>query len=147
MDFTASARWSTSSSLPVRKKSGTSPTVGKLGVPGATSTNDWTALHVAAQDGDEALVQSILKRSVADINAQAGKVGQTPLYNAAFRGHEHIIKLLLDKGADPRKRTTQGFTAAKIADQFGHRSCANLLRNRMGRSSIFARFGVLRNGV
>jgi ankyrin repeat protein len=92
----------------------------------AKAKMEWTALHQAAVKGHGEVVARLLEHDV-DINAQAGRVGQTPLYNAAFKGHDHIIKLLLDKGADPRKRTTQKKTAADIAAQFGHKSCEKLL--------------------
>jgi ankyrin repeat protein len=240
MDYAASARWSTISSMPLRKKIGSSATVGKSDTPDAISTGPLTALHSAAQQGDEASVQSILNGSVADIDkreskhghtplcraamnghvhiirillahgadpevatvrlrstplliaaerghdlavealllggadvraktrggwtalhqaaakghvvvvarllehdadldAQGGRFSKTPLYSAASHGHDDIIKLLLDKGADPRTKTTEKLTAADAAAKKGHKNCEKLLLNRMGPVPFFAR--------
>jgi ankyrin repeat protein len=45
----------------------------------------------------------LLLEKGADVKAHDG-LGQTPLYAAAERGKADMVKLLLDKGADPNER-------------------------------------------
>ncbi|MBV2145332.1 MAG: ankyrin repeat domain-containing protein, partial [Wolbachia endosymbiont of Pissodes strobi] len=51
-----------------------------------------------AQRGDIELVESILKEEV-DVNISNNK-GLSPIYLAAEKGHLHVVKLLLKKGAN-----------------------------------------------
>lgn len=55
-------------------------------------------LREAARVGDAKKVQSLLEQG-ADVDAQS-RYGVTALSFAADRGHEEIVKILLDKGAD-----------------------------------------------
>jgi len=81
----------------------------------AKSTAGWTALylaaHLAAQNGHEAIVRSLLIKK-PNIRARAGANGQTPLYQAAINNHEAVIALLLDPGAFLELGNTNGDTAA-----------------------------------
>jgi ankyrin repeat protein len=57
-------------------------------------------LHVAAEAGDWASIQRHLRAGV-DVNAQdAG--GASPLLLAVFKGHDRIVKLLLQHHGDAR---------------------------------------------
>lgn len=88
-------------------------TLGQTGVVrlllsyGATDTKDHQgkhALHYAAEKGHLDVVvhlhQSIMLSGSGDINAQ-DYYGMTPCHWAAKEGHQDIMKLLLDKGANP----------------------------------------------
>ncbi len=55
-------------------------------------------LHLAAQMGEVELVESILKEEI-DIDISNNK-GLSPIYLAAEKGHLHVVKLLLKKGAN-----------------------------------------------
>ncbi|WP_341816033.1 ankyrin repeat domain-containing protein [Wolbachia endosymbiont (group B) of Idaea biselata] len=55
-------------------------------------------LHLAAQMGEIELVESILKEEI-DIDISNNK-GLSPIYLAAEKGHLHVVKLLLKKGAN-----------------------------------------------
>ena len=58
-------------------------------------------LQEACEEGDLALVQTLLRD---DINAESRVWGGTPLTRACYGGHLHIVKFLLEKGADATYR-------------------------------------------
>lgn len=53
--------------------------------------------------------------------------GGTPLHTAAFVGEPEVLRMLLDRGADPRLTTDDGRTAIDIAREQGHAEAAALL--------------------
>ena len=53
--------------------------------------------------------------------------GGTPLHTAAFVGDPEVLRMLLDRGADPRLTTDDGKTAIDIARERGHAEAAALL--------------------
>ncbi|OAG06012.1 ankyrin [Paraphaeosphaeria sporulosa] len=61
-------------------------------------SNDSTPLYYACSDGDVDIAQVLIDME-ADINVQGGHYGNA-LQAASSRGHEAIVKLLLDKGAE-----------------------------------------------
>jgi ankyrin repeat protein len=62
-------------------------------------SDDYTALHVAAGNGDINNLQKLLADQEYNINASAKHLG-SPLCEAARNGHEICVKLLLEVGAD-----------------------------------------------
>lgn len=58
-----------------------------------------TALHEAADNGDEDIVRLLLEHH-ANVNAPGCEWSDSPLYVAAKTGHEAIARLLLDYGAN-----------------------------------------------
>jgi predicted nucleotide-binding protein len=58
------------------------------------------------------------------------KNGNTPLMNAALRGHVEICKLLLDHGAKIESKDDDGFTPLHFACHNGHLSVISLLIDR-----------------
>lgn len=68
----------------------------------------------ACETGDIGYVGKILEAfpSMLDL---VSPLGQTPLFHAAMYAQEHIVKLLLDKGADTAHRDPHGFTACEQA--------------------------------
>ena len=68
------------------------------------------------------------KAAGADINKATTRSGSTPLYAAAYGGHESVVELLLTAGAEVDKATTyDGSTALGIASCFGHSKVCSLL--------------------
>ncbi|TQN66287.1 Ankyrin-2, partial [Colletotrichum shisoi] len=78
-------------------------------------------LHAAVQsccggpdgDGSKASMNLLwlLLENKANVNAQAGKLGQTPLHLAAVGGSSSVVWLLLENGADPRRPDSKNRTA------------------------------------
>lgn len=96
-----------------------SPTLALLLESGAsittTDSGERTALHWAANLGRLHVMSLLLDAvSAAEIDA-FDKDQWTPLANAAGKGHEAVVKLLLAHGADPEKKTTSGQTPLHLA--------------------------------
>lgn len=85
-----------------------------------------TSLHIAAAEGDEALVKYFYGvRASASI---ADNMDRTPMHLAAENGHAHIIEILADKfKASIYERTKDGSTLMHIASLNGHAECATML--------------------
>ena len=66
--------------------------------PNERHANQFTALHIAATNGDLEAVKELLKLG-ADVNA-FGVNNITPLMQAAYFDHDEVVKLLLINGAD-----------------------------------------------
>ena len=60
-----------------------------------------TILHYAAEDGNLAVAECLLKHG-ADIDATDVRRSTTPLGYAAHKGQIEMVRFLLDKGADPK---------------------------------------------
>ncbi|MFM8152810.1 MAG: ankyrin repeat domain-containing protein, partial [Polynucleobacter victoriensis] len=56
--------------------------------------------------------------------------GTTPLMMAARGGHIHVVKLLLDRGADLSKRNAMKMTAIEFAEQNNQSEIAIGLKSR-----------------
>jgi hypothetical protein len=87
------------------------------------------ALLEAARAGDEARVRVMLPPAgVAEGDGPPGEAdGLTPLMAAAAGGHEAVVELLLERGADPAQRDGQGRAAAAHARAAGHLDLADRL--------------------
>lgn len=100
------------------------------------SSEGKTALHIAAQFGNEELA-SVLLSYGADVNVKStprGKVkerkfygGRTPLHWAAAEGYGNIIQILLDHGANISEISTRSRRPLQEAVMQGHTWCAKLL--------------------
>jgi hypothetical protein len=71
-------------------------------------------LHTACYLGNAPVVELLLKHPGVALDG-LNIDGYTPLMNAAAKGNEKIVKLLLDKGANPNVKNGRGETAADIA--------------------------------
>ncbi|KAL8673773.1 MAG: hypothetical protein Q9168_001834 [Polycauliona sp. 1 TL-2023] len=101
------------------------------GLPAVTRRLDSapSPLYYAAFLGLDEPLKLLLVSSV-DINAYAGRYG-TPLIAAASQGHESIVKLLLDHGAEVDAEGSSVFSTALSASSFfGYHSIAELLLDR-----------------
>lgn len=78
-----------------------------------------TALHLATSYNQIESVKSMLDRGVEGIN-KANNYGVTALHIATFNGYFRIVKLLIEKKADPNAKTNIGMTALHCAAFKGH---------------------------
>ncbi|MGQ0621322.1 MAG: ankyrin repeat domain-containing protein [Panacagrimonas sp.] len=86
----------------------------------------WTPLiHAVYFGASDELLLLVLDRG-ARINAQNDR-GVTALYLAAGIGREPQVRLLLERGADPRVATKSGYTPLRIAQQKGLADIVKLL--------------------
>ena len=86
-------------------------------------------LFVAAQSGDVERVRALLPPygdAVVD-GPPAAPGSVTPLMIAAAGGHEAVVEVLLQRGADPVRRDARGRSAAFYARVAGHPDLANRL--------------------
>ena len=72
------------------------------------------ALHAASYGGNFQVAQALLKQPGVEFNA-IDVDGRTPLMWAVEKGHEGIIRLLLEKGADPTIKNAETKTAVDLA--------------------------------
>lgn len=107
-----------------------------------------TPLHIAAAEGDEALLKYFYgvraSASIADNQGESTAAeknpcwdfhfsllpltDRTPMHLAAENGHAHVIEILADKfKASIFERTKDGSTLMHIASLNGHAECATML--------------------
>lgn len=92
------------------------PVVVKLIERGAdVNKPGWAPLHYAATKGHLEVINVLLENH-AYIDA-ASPNGSTPLMMAAMYGTPSAVKLLLEAGADPSLKNTQGLTAIEFAQR------------------------------
>ena len=97
------------------------------GAVGRRSPDGFTALHLAAFFGHDAVAGELL-RNGADVGAVATNlVGVQPLHSAAAGGHTAVARLLLEHGADPNARQEGSFVPLHAAAQTGNDELYELL--------------------
>ncbi|KZT12536.1 ankyrin [Laetiporus sulphureus 93-53] len=101
-----------------------------------------TALHVAAQRGNEELV-----RMLCDLGADydlADNDGNTPLHYASAWGHIPIVQLLIERGCQYLARNNEGFTPSDYAyststrDTLQDTARAQYELNKKARRNVYA---------
>jgi ankyrin repeat protein len=104
------------------------PRVGEGGSEAETEyPTDIMPLLDAALAGDVAGVEEALAAGI-DVNALLD--GQTALHMAADEGHAEVVRLLLQRGADPFLRDLDGYTARWLALENSHHEAAAVFRDR-----------------
>jgi ankyrin repeat protein len=90
-----------------------------------------TDFRIAALVVDAERVKELLKKG-ADPNIKS-KSGQTPLYKAAYRGHDDVVKLLLVHGADPTVKDKDGKTPLDLARVEGFHEVVSVIKEWLRR--------------
>jgi len=85
------------------------------------------SLTNAVTSGDERAVNALLADG-ADVN-ESTSGGQTALILAVIFGHTHLVKLLVNSGADPHLRDNLGLNALEWAKRRGSREALEILAN------------------
>ncbi|MGI4845709.1 MAG: ankyrin repeat domain-containing protein [Janthinobacterium lividum] len=85
----------------------------------------WTPLHYAAAGGAEDIARLLIARK-ANLDARSPKQSgaYTPLMMAAREAQPGMVRLLLEAGADPALKNSEGLTAAQIAERAGQAGIA-----------------------
>jgi hypothetical protein len=105
-----------------------------------TETTDARAIFSAAEEGHAAEIARLLA-SGASADERLTHGGETPLMRAAARGHEEVVRVLLDAGADVCARRADGFTPLILAVFFGHEGVVRLLVERGADASARTNLG------
>ena len=95
--------------------------------PNHMNWHRFTLLHHMAADAEIAKARLLLDHG-ADIDAIDDEYRSTPLGVAARRGQREMVKLLLERGADPSVAGAPWANALTWAEKRGHQSVADLLR-------------------
>jgi ankyrin repeat protein len=92
----------------------------------------FTPVMAAAMRGDAEALKPLLGRG-ADVNLQGGDFGRTALLMATTTGREDVVKLLLDKGANPSASDQLGNTPLRWAKKRGDTGIVKLLEKAGGK--------------
>lgn len=89
-------------------------------------------LTIAAANGDESMIDLLLRHGAEVDTLPARNEGRTPLQAAAERGHQGIVELLLDRGADINAPCAEcsGLTAVQAAAKSGARGVVQILLDK-----------------
>ncbi|KAG9348570.1 hypothetical protein JZ751_002306 [Albula glossodonta] len=88
----------------------------------------WTALHFAAQNGDDRIARLLLEHAAEPVPKE--KDGWTPLHLAAQNGHENMVRILLPRTPMANDQEKDGRTALHMASTYGHLGIVKLLLNK-----------------
>lgn len=98
----------------------------------AVNQPGWSALHYAAASGDDAIARILLQHGARiDATSPAGTGLFTPLMMAAREGHGSTALLLIDQGANPGLKNSEGLTAAQLAERAGKTQVAEAIAGRV----------------
>jgi hypothetical protein len=85
-----------------------------------------TDINIMTWKGDVEEVEELLRGDPSLVNAQDG-MGRTPLHEAALRGSEELVELLVRYGGDLNARDEKGKTPAFLAAETGSTEVLRLL--------------------
>jgi len=86
--------------------------------PGKQANGKTAASSQAENQSQKIITELLLNASGIEIDAQ-NSVGQTPLHVACARGNWSVVRLLLNKGANPNIADRRGFTPGQHAHKRG----------------------------
>ncbi len=93
----------------------------------ATSSDGWTALHLACHFGREGAARTLVNKG-AEVSARsANAMANTPLHAAVAGRSVTVARLLLERGASANARQNGGWTPLHAAAQNGDAELARTL--------------------
>lgn len=92
----------------------------------AKGLDNWHALHFAANGGHEDIVKELVAIPGIEIEAISNNK-RTPMHIATSLGKTSILKILVEKGADPNCRDDEDGTPLHYASQYGMIGCLTYL--------------------
>lgn len=93
-----------------------------------------TVMHCVCQYGHDDLIRYLINNYPVDLNLQQDDSGETCLmYYSRNHANPDIAEVLLQAGADPFIRDSQGKTAYDYATEEGHEQVARAVRDAMQR--------------
>jgi len=98
--------------------------------PNAVSREGFSALYSSVVNGNASAAQLLLDRGADPNGGQHPHKGVTPLHRAAQKGDEQMVSVLLNAGADGRRRNDNGRTPADEARRHGHDAIAEMIEAR-----------------
>jgi hypothetical protein len=101
--------------------------------------NDYTALHLAANEGNNA-VCTVLIRYGGVVDSR-NYMERTPLHLACIRGHYNVVEVLVMHGADINARDIDRNTALHYSAEYGHAMIVSWLLQRRPDLTIRNRLG------
>jgi hypothetical protein len=100
----------------------------------ATGIDNWTALHFAARKGRVDVVGLLLQHNPpVPVNAVT-KNGWSALMMASDKGYTEVVRLLLDGGADVSIRSSDGYSAYRVAKEGQHGEIVQMLLERVDKA-------------
>ena len=94
--------------------------------PTLVSSNGSTALHFAARRGNDKIAECLVHHAKVDVNGQ-DLSHMTALHLACVSGNVTISKMLMDRGADIRAKSTELMTPLHTAVYHGNTEVAALI--------------------
>ena len=88
--------------------------------------NGWSLLHLAAVQGYATVVRNLLENG-HQVDKLDLEEKITPLISASRKGHEDIVRILLEHGADTNAQGKQGQSALLVASLRGHERIVRIL--------------------
>ncbi len=92
-------------------------------------TPGWTAMHYAASAGHLDMVQYLISKKATLDPLSANKT--TPMMMAARSRHTHVVKALLEAGANPAAKNDSDLTTADYLDRHKETELAEQVRKRL----------------
>ncbi|CAE6432524.1 unnamed protein product [Rhizoctonia solani] len=103
-----------------------------VSVPVAPDTSAEDSVHGYAVSGNIERLRDCLDKQPQLVNSR-DEFEYTPLHLATDRGHLEVVRLLLDKGANPSLKDQDGDTSLEIATAAKHQAIVELLQEHLRR--------------